>query len=91
MTHGALEYPRAVLGALCEALGLEFQDSMLTWKAGIHDTDGVWANHWYDAVFKSTGFQPYRPKGIELSDELEAVAEAARPYYDYLYERRLQA
>ena len=84
-----LENPRAALTALCKALDIEFQESMLSWKPGLHATDGVWASHWYDAVAQSTAFQPYRPKPIELSPELQAVAQAAQPYYDFLYERRL--
>lgn len=84
-----LEDPRGVLSALCEALGVEFQESMLSWEPGKRESDGVWADHWYDAVVKSTGFQPYRPKEIELAPELEAVAESAKPYYDRLYSRRL--
>lgn len=85
-----LENPRGVLSALCGALGIEFQESMLSWPAGPRDSDGVWADHWYDAVLKSTGFQPYKPKSIELSPELEAVAEEARLHYEYLYSKRIQ-
>ncbi len=85
-----LDDPRKALGALCAALGLEFQESMLTWKPGIHGTDGVWAGHWYDAVVKSTGFSPYQPKAVELTPELEAVAEQAEPYYQFLSARRLR-
>jgi hypothetical protein len=86
-----LENPRGVLAALCEALGIEFQESMLSWPAGQRDSDGVWADHWYDAVLKSTGFQPYKSKDIRLTPELEALAARAKPYYDYLHSRRLGA
>ncbi len=84
-----LDNPRAALTALCQALDIEFQESMLSWKPGIHDTDGVWASHWYDAVTQSTGFSPYQPKSAELSPELQAVAKEAQPFYDFLFERRL--
>ncbi|MFT7668089.1 MAG: hypothetical protein ACI8X5_000776 [Planctomycetota bacterium] len=84
-----LENPRAALLALCEALGIEFQESMLTWEPGLHGTDGVWADHWYDAVRQSTGFGPYKAKDIQLTPELEAIAKEAEGYYDYLYSRRL--
>jgi hypothetical protein len=84
-----LEDPRGALTALCEALGIDFDESMLSWEAGKHDSDGIWADHWYDAVVRSTGFQAYTPKPIDLSPELEALAVSAQPYYEFLYERRL--
>lgn len=86
-----LEDPRGVLAALCEALGVPFDDAMLSWPPGKRDSDGVWADHWYDAVVTSTGFQPYRAKPIELTPELEAVAAEAQPYYDALHAKRLGA
>jgi hypothetical protein len=85
-----LEDPRGVLRALCEAFSIEFQESMLSWPAGKRDSDGVWADHWYDAVLSSTGFQPYKPKDIQLTPELEALAAEAKLHYDYLFERRLK-
>ena len=84
-----LENPSGVLSALCTALGIEFQESMLSWEPGPRATDGVWADHWYDAVLTSTGFQPYRAKEIQLTPELEAIAAEAEPFYTYLNERRL--
>ncbi len=49
--------PRWYLTAVCDLLGIGFDEAMLTWPAGPRDTDGVWASHWYDAVWQSTGFQ----------------------------------
>ena len=49
-----------MLEALCDALGVRFDPAMLSWPAGPRPTDGVWAPHWYDGVWKSTGFGPYR-------------------------------
>ena len=82
--------PPGMLAALCSAVGIPFTDRMLAWPAGKRDSDGVWADHWYDAVLRSTGFQPYREKELELSPELEDLAERARPHYEYLLERRLR-
>ena len=31
---------------------------MLAWPPGPRGTDGLWAAHWYDQVWKSTGFGP---------------------------------
>lgn len=85
-----LSNPGQVLHDLCIELGIGYQPSMLSWEPGLRETDGVWADHWYDAVLNSTGFRPYTPKEIQLSPELEAVAAEAQPYYDYLYERRIE-
>ena len=53
-----LEDPQRLLGLLCDAIGVEFTDAMLSWPPGRRDTDGIWARHWYDAVEASTGFHP---------------------------------
>jgi hypothetical protein len=77
--------PRATLGALCRALGIEFSERMLAWPSGRRATDGVWAPAWYDAVEKSTGFAPPPPaRNITLRDDLRNIAEAARPHYERL-------
>jgi len=85
-----LRDPDAHLRALCDWLGIPFTDRMLSWPAGPRDSDGVWAPHWYAAVWRSTGFEPWRPRDVELSDHDAAVAEACRPVYDALYARRLR-
>ena len=59
-----------------------FDPAMLSWPAGPRDTDGVWAPHWYDGVWRSTGFGPYRPEPAELPPELEPLAERCRPFYE---------
>ena len=86
-----LEAPEAMLQALCDALDIPFDKAMLRWPRGRRASDGVWAPHWYDAVEKSTGFQPYQEKEICLSPAHEEIAAACRPDYDFLYERRLTA
>ncbi len=85
-----LQDPELHLRWLCDWLGIDFTDRMLTWAPGPRDSDGVWAPHWYDAVLASTGFAPYRPRELSLSPHDAAVAEACRPAYDALHERRLR-
>jgi hypothetical protein len=63
---------------------------MLSWPLGPRDSDGVWAQHWYDAVLASTGFAPYRPREVDLSPHDTAVAEACRPAYEELRARRVR-
>jgi hypothetical protein len=85
-----LRDPEAHLRWLCDRLGIAFTDRMLHWPAGLRESDGVWAPHWYDAVAASTGFEPWRPRTVELNAHDEAVAEACRPAYDSLFERRVR-
>ncbi len=84
-----LRDPEGHLRWLCDWLGIEFTDRMLTWPAGLRDSDGVWAPHWYDAVARSTGFEAWRPRTVDLNDHDAAVADACRPAYDLLHARRV--
>jgi hypothetical protein len=85
-----LHDPEAHLRWLCDWLGIPFTERMLAWPPGPRESDGVWAPHWYDAVHRSTGFEPWRPRETELSPHDAAVAEACRPAYEELRARRLR-
>jgi hypothetical protein len=84
-----LKDPESYLRWLCDWLGIGFTDRMLAWPSGPRDSDGVWAPHWYDAVWASTGFEPYRPRDVHLDAAGESVAAACRPAYERLHEARL--
>jgi Sulfotransferase domain len=86
-----LRNPQAALEALCDALGIGFDPAMLSWPPGPRPTDGVWARYWYDRVWRSTGFGPYRESGnADLSPELEGLAEQCQPFYEELAAHRLR-
>lgn len=85
-----LKNPEGMLRALCDTLNIPFTDRMLHWPAGPRASDGVWAPHWYDAVLASTEFKPWREKRIDLSEDMERVAEACRPDYDFFHSVRLR-
>jgi hypothetical protein len=85
-----LRDPENHLRWLCDYIGVDFTDRMLHWPAGPRASDGVWAPYWYDAVLASTGFEPYRPRMVELSGQALEVAERARADYDRLHASRLQ-
>ena len=85
-----LQNPRGLLAKLCEVLGISFQERMMSWPPGVRDTDGVWAKHWYNAVEKSTGFQPYVPKNKPLPEHLKSLYGECLPYYEQLHALRLQ-
>ena len=91
LASDVLKDPRAQLNALCEALGIPFLDAMLAWPPGRRNTDGVWAKHWYAAVEASTGFEPYRRRHLELTDEQARLVDECRPWYEKLYALRLKA
>ena len=76
--------PRAVLDRLCAALNLDFDARMLNWPPGLRATDGVWAQHWYDAVADSTGFEAARPAPVLTEPALQAIEAQALPIYDKL-------
>ena len=76
--------PEPHLRALCTQLGVAFTERMLSWPPGPRPSDGVWAPHWYDAVWRSTGFEPPRASRPALEGAAMRVAEACRPAYDRL-------
>jgi len=82
-----LRAPEKHLRELCEWLGIPFTERMLSWPAGPRESDGVWAPHWYEAVWASTGFEPWRPREVTLPDRHARVAEACRAVYERLYAR----
>ncbi|MDH5284260.1 MAG: HAD family hydrolase [Gemmatimonadota bacterium] len=79
-----LRDPRRALSGFCEAVGVPFSEKMLAWPAGRRETDGIWAKHWYEAVERSTGFEPYRPRDRRVSPELEPLLAECMPYYEEL-------
>jgi hypothetical protein len=85
-----LENAEPMLRLLCEAVGVEFSQSMLSWPAGLRETDGVWAGHWYREVAKTTSFQPYRPRHAEVPTHLREIYDRCRECYERLYEYRLR-
>jgi hypothetical protein len=85
-----LQRPEPTLRALCDALAVPFHPAMLSWPAGPRDTDGVWARHWYDGVWRSTGFGPYREHPAELPPELEPLAERCQPFYEEMSAQRIR-
>jgi hypothetical protein len=83
--------PRGVLAELCERIGIEFREEMLSWEAGPRPEDGSWAEFWYASVHRSTGFAPYRPKTEPFPANLEPLLAECRPYYERLAKRAVKA
>jgi hypothetical protein len=85
-----LDNPERMLRLLCEAVGVEFGKSMLSWPPGLRETDGIWARHWYGEVAKTTSFQPYRPRSARVPAHLQEIYDRCRECYECLHEYRLR-
>lgn len=81
--------PEAMLRAMCDQFGIPFRTEMIAWPEGKRDSDGIWGKYWYDSVWKSTGFADYEEKPLNLSPEMQRIADQAEPYYQVLYPHRL--
>lgn len=76
--------PKKVLNELCERIGIDFQESMLSWSAGSRVEDGSWAKFWYKSVHESTGFGEYVKKSTPFPESLKPLLEECKPYYEQL-------
>ncbi|EPX82446.1 hypothetical protein [Salipiger mucosus] len=83
--------PDGMLRALCGAIGLPFDEGMLSWPAGGHPQDGAWAPHWYASVHRSTGFASAEGRLPALSGDAARLADEAMPHYEKLRARALSA
>jgi hypothetical protein len=79
-----LQNPKLVLSKVCAALGLPFEEAMLSWPKGGIREDGIWAKHWYANVHDSTGFERQPTSERPLPDHCKALYEEVLPYYKKL-------
>jgi hypothetical protein len=85
-----LQNPEGVLQQVCERAGLSFETKMLNWQAGSKPYDGIWAQHWYSNVHRSTGFEKQSTSERALPDHLEPLAEKAMLHYNELLQYAIQ-
>ena len=81
-SHDIRDDPEGVLRKLCDEIGLDWDPAMLGWPKGGHKDDGVWAAHWYGAVWNSNGFAGAEGALPEVPAHLQGVLEAALPFYE---------
>ncbi|MEM0934637.1 MAG: HAD family hydrolase [Pseudomonadota bacterium] len=81
--------PAGKIAALCTALGLAPDPTMLHWPMGGNAADGVWAPHWYGAVHRSTGFAAAEGPLPEVSAELRETYAAALLLYEEMAQSKL--
>lgn len=81
--------PEGMISRLCAEIGLTYDPAMMTWPAGGHKDDGIWAAHWYGAVHRSTGIAGAEGPLPELSGDALSLQHQAQPFYDGLWSERL--
>ena len=77
-----LSAPETMIMLLCSAIGIAFQPSMLHWPTGPRPFDGVWAPHWYQTVWRSSGFGKPEVAKPEVPGHLRGLLDIANAYYD---------
>jgi squalene cyclase len=81
-----LQNPEKILNAWCKKIYIKYEQSMLKWEKGNHINDGIWWKSWYDNVIKTTGFQRYKKKDINIESEYDSIYNESMKYYTYLKE-----
>lgn len=86
-----LAKPCVVLEKLCSALDVPWREHEMTaWPRGPRASDGVWALHWYQSVWASTGFSAPSTTAVDLSGAAQSLAQDMLPFYAALSADRLK-
>ena len=80
-----IDNPEKILSQWCDGIGLEFDNSMLSWDKGNHSQDGIWWKHWYDSVITTTSFQKFLSNESDLDKKYQSIYDEALDYYNKLY------
>lgn len=80
--------PASMLQKICAAVGISFDEKMLSWPKGGNAQDGVWAPHWYGAVWNSSGFAGPESELPPVAADLADVYQSAKYLYDQMTERK---
>lgn len=76
--------PATSLERLCAHAGVPFTPRMLRWPPGPRASDGVWAPHWYDGVWRSTRFSPPDDAPVTVPAHLRHLVAPALACYEEL-------
>jgi len=85
-TDRFLKNPEVALKQWCSAVGTGYDEAMLNWPAGARASDGIWGEHWYDAVQTSTGFKPTVTDMPILDKHHQSIADECREAYEVMLE-----
>lgn len=83
-SNDILTDPRKGLSQLCQQLGIDFEEGMLSWERGSIPEDGIWAKYWYKNVHLSTGFANQKSSERSLPKHCQELYEKAISYYEKL-------
>ena len=79
-----LKNPTNVLSNWCKDINIPYQKSMLKWDKGAHKNDGIWWEHWYNNVVKTTGFQKYEKNDLTIDSQYNSIYDESMNYYNFL-------
>lgn len=86
-----LANPGALLEKLCAALEVPWREQEMTaWPAGPRSSDGVWAQHWYQSVWESTGFSVPPAPTPDVPGVAQKLAQDMQSYFQALWVDRLR-
>ena len=91
-----LENPHGMTATFCDAVGIPFVESALTWEAGGDPSEHSWwdGGSFHANLAQSTGLTPQKRKYIDLEntpDRVKRVYRRMMPHYQRLYQNRLTA
>lgn len=76
--------PPTYMRALCNALAIDFDERMLSWKPVKRVEDGIWAKHWYATVHQSKGIEQKTEKAVSIDGKYDDLLQEALSYYNRL-------
>ncbi|MEL7462957.1 MAG: sulfotransferase family protein [Pseudomonadota bacterium] len=89
-----LEDPAGIVAAWCEAIGIPFIESALSWEPGARDEVSWWdGGSFHQNLRNSDGLKPQARKYVDIaeaSDHAKALYEDVLPCYEALYAHRLK-
>lgn len=87
-----LNDPMKVYSKYCSLVGIEFNESMLSWTPEVVNNDWLIWKGWHDDAINSTSFEKAKEltKTIDdLPDEIKECVIYQTPFYNKLYELRI--
>ncbi|MEO1563881.1 MAG: sulfotransferase family protein [Pseudomonadota bacterium] len=89
-----LEDPQRMVALWCEAVGIPFVESALSWEPGARDEVSWWDGGSFHANLKnSDGLKPQKRKYVDIKETPTRVQEVharMKPHYDHLFAHRIR-
>ncbi len=83
--------PERILRALCDAVGVKYQPTMLSWQPGSRSTDLATSQYWYAKVNKTSCFLGPGEAGIlPVPESQHALFDECMDCYEALFPYRLR-